>query len=211
MCISDVLIITSALTLLTWCDNQALRITDSYSEDYEGYLVYRRCYILKTKRLAFLLIIALAATLTIQVVDAAEVSGSLNADQSQIVVHQSVTLTCTYITSLGVIGSGTLEISGPKSSPSGPWTVNTVIASWEDSLISGVPVEFTQQLDTSGYYRFRWLCSGGGVDGAFTYVTIQVLDAPTVLPEAPPLAAFALGFAALGLFVVVTKKRPKQP
>jgi hypothetical protein len=165
---------------------------------------------MKCKFLAILFLVIVALVTTVDFASAAEVAGSLNSNQVQIVVHQSVTLTCTYTTSLGVPGSGTLEISGPKPSASGSWTVNTVIASWDDSLTSGVPVTFNQQLDTPGYYRFRWLCSGGGVDGAFTYVVVQVLDTPSVLPEAPPLAVFALGFAALGLFVVVSKKRTKQ-
>ena len=162
------------------------------------------------KVIAVLMLTTLALFISLDFASAAEVSGSLNADHVQIVTHQSVTLTCTYTTTLGMIGSGTLEISGPKSSPSGSWIVNTVISSWDDSLTSGVPVTFTQQLDSPGYYRFRWLCSGGGVDGAFTYVTVQVLDTPTILPEAPPIAGLAIGFAAIGLFVVVAKKRNQK-
>ncbi len=78
------------------------------------------------------------------------------------------------------------------------------------SLTSGVPVTFTKTVDTPGYYRFKWECRGGGVDGAFVEVPVHVVDTPTVLPEAPPIAALAIGLAAVGLFVVVTKKRTKQ-
>jgi hypothetical protein len=162
---------------------------------------------IKRKVFAITLIIAMAALFTIGVVNAAEVSGSLSSDHPQIVVHQSVTLTCTYTTTLGVLGSGTLEIAGPNPTSSGPWSPNTVISEWDDSLASGVPVTHTQTLDTTGFYRFRWLCSGGGVDGAFTYVIVQVVGLPPPLPEAPPVAGLAIGFAAVGLFAVVAKKK----
>jgi hypothetical protein len=178
---------------------------------------------MKGKLLAFLLLAALAVSLTIQVADAAQVTGSITANRYTIVIHDTVTLTCTYTTTLGVQGTGNLQMSSPGDpsdlSSYGPWTD---LQFWDGStstkhpelhspmLNSGVPVTFTKQIDETGYYKFRWLCKGGGVDGAFTEVDVQVVDTPVVLPEAPPLAVFALGFAAIGLFIVTTKKRSKQ-
>jgi hypothetical protein len=166
---------------------------------------------MKGKLIVFLLLVVLAGSITFEVVNAQTnyVSGSISANTSTIVVHDSVTFTCTYTSTIGVTGTGSLEMSAPASSASGPFKNNDEIYSWS-TLSSGVPVTYTQQIDAAGYYRVRWLCSGGGVDGAYTLVIIHVLDAPSVLPEAPPLAVFALGFAALGLFVAVTKKRTKQ-
>jgi hypothetical protein len=138
------------------------------------------------------------------------VPGSISADINTLLVHGSVIITCTYTSTASVQGSGSLWISGPASSASDSFDAMSRIKSWS-TISSGVPVDFTKQLDATGYYKFTWMCEGGGVNGAWTYVIVNVVDTPTVLPEAPPLAAFALGFASLGLFVVVTKKRPKQP
>lgn len=162
---------------------------------------------MKVKLLAVLLFVALAASLTVQIVSAQTnyVSGSISADSTTVVVHGSVTLTCTYTSTLNVQGSGSLEMSGPATSSTGPFKSWNEINSW-DTVDSGVPVTYTQQLDTAGYYKIRWLCSGGGVDGAYTYVIIHVVNT-TVLPEAPPLAAIAAAFAAGALCIAAAKKK----
>lgn len=133
------------------------------------------------------------------------VTGSISASSITIVVHSSVTLTCTYTSSAGIQGTGSLQMGGPKASSSDHFSLAEI--SWWDSINSGVPVTFTQQLDSTGYYKFRWSCSGGGVDGVYTEVIVHVVDAPSVLPEAPPVAGLAIGFAAVGLFAVVAKKK----
>jgi hypothetical protein len=201
----------SALTLLIWCDKCGLRRKAEVSGDYEGYLAYSELYMLKSKLLACLLLVALIASVAIGFVNAQTnyVAGTISTNTDTIVVHDSVTITCTYTSTASVQGSGSLWISGPASSASDSFDEMSRIKSWS-TLSSGVPVDFTRQLDATGYYKFTWMCEGGGVNGAWTYVIVNVVDTPTVLPEAPSLAVFALGFAALGLFVVVTKKRSNQ-
>lgn len=169
-----------------------------------------------------MLLLALISPFILGIVNAQAnfVTGSISASSPEIIVHGSVTITSTYTSSLGVQGTGKLLMSGPAADPSSPsawddWTTlqywdNTVGPKHSPALTSGVPVTFPKTLDTTGYYKFQWQCSGGGVDGAWTEVIVHVVDTPTVLPEASPLAVFALSFAAIGLFVVVTKKRTKQ-
>lgn len=154
-----------------------------------------------------LLLVTLAASLTAQIASAQGnyVSGSIAASTTTVVIHGSVTLTCTYTSSLGIPGTGSLEMSGPASSASGPFKSWNEINSW-DTVNSGVPVTYDQQFDSLGYYKIRWLCSGGGVDGAYTYVIIHVVDM-TVLPEAPPLAGIAAAFVAVALCIVMVKKK----
>ena len=175
---------------------------------------------LKVKRLAFLLMIALVVTLAIQVVDAAQITGSITSDRSEIITHESVTVTCTYTSTASTSGSGDLSLSGPYADKDSPIAFKRwdVIYSWDGYpglpdtngplLVSGVPVTHTIKLDQPGYYKFKWEC--GSSDGAYTWVIVHVVDTPTVLPEAPPIAALAIGFAALGLFVAITKKRSGQ-
>jgi hypothetical protein len=174
---------------------------------------------LKRKIIAVLMLLAVAVLFTVDFASAAQVTGSINADHAVILTHQSVTLTCTYTTTLGVQGKGTLQVSN-AGDPSDPDTFDTWtdVHYWDGGtgtkhsgmLTSGVPVTFTKQLDATGYYKFRWLCQGGGVDGAFTEVTVQVVDT-TPLPEAPPIAAFAVGFAAVGMFIYVAKRKTVTP
>jgi hypothetical protein len=78
-------------------------------------------------------------------------------------------------------------------------------------LASGVPVTFDQTLNAPGYYKFRWLCSGGGVDGAYTEITIQVISTPEELPEASPVVVILACFAAVGAVGLVTTKKAKLP
>ncbi len=210
MHIFNVKAVNSSLTLLIGYDDCGLKRKDEVSEQYEGYLAYLGLCMLKAKKLAFLFFAALIASVAIGFVNAQTnyVTGSISADTNTLLVHGSVIITCTYTSTTSVQGSGSLWISGPASSSSGPFNSMSLVNSW-DTISSGIPVDFTKQIDATGYYKFTWMCEGGGVNGAWTYVIVNVVDTPTVLPEAPPLAAFALGFAALGLFVVVTKKRPK--
>lgn len=85
----------------------------------------------------------------------------------------------------------------------------TSISSWSGTE-QVVPFTLNQQ----GFYRFYLEVDADSGDS----VTVQypasgsflTLPTPSVLPEAPPIAALAIGFAAVGLFVVVTKKRTKQ-
>jgi hypothetical protein len=170
---------------------------------------------MKMKVFTAFAVVAMISLFAIGLASAAQVTGSLTADNSIIVVHNTVTLTCTYTTTLGVQGKGTLQLSN-AGDPSDPDTFDTwtEIHYWDGGtgtkhspmLTSGVPVTFPKVLDNPGYYKFRWLCSGGGVDGAFTEVTVQVVLIPPPLPEAPPIAGLAIGFAAVGLFVVVAKR-----
>ena len=169
-----------------------------------------------------MMLLAITMLFTMSMVSAQgnTVTGSISASSTTIVVHSTVTLTCTYTSSIGVQGKGTLQLSN-AGDPSDPDTFDTWtdIHYWDGGtgskhspmLTSGVPVTFTKQIDTTGYYKFRWLCSGGSVDGAFTEVTVHVVDSIVVLPEAPPIAGLAIGFAAVGVFVVAAKKKtPKS-
>jgi hypothetical protein len=72
-------------------------------------------------------------------------------------------------------------------------------------------VYFEKTLTEVGYYKFRWLCSGGGVDGAYTEVIVHVVSTPTELPDAPPVAAILACFAAVGAVGLVTTKKAKLP
>jgi hypothetical protein len=179
---------------------------------------------LKVKQLAFLLLSVLAVAFMVQIAaaDTANyVTGSISASSSEVITHSSVTITCTYTSTSSATGTGKLWIAGPVDDPTDTegFDGSSSVLQYYDggtkvnhspTLTSGVPVSYIKTLDTTGYYKFKWECQGGGVVGAFVEVTVHVVDTPTVLPEAPPLAVFALGFAALGLFVAVTKKRSIQ-
>lgn len=169
------------------------------------------------------MLFAFTSFFTVGLVQAASVTSTLQADKTVLVNHDSITFTCTYTSSINPVGTGYIQVSGPASTTN---PINflswTTLYLWDGEsssvegplLSSGVPVTFTKQLDTPGYYKFHWQCTYYGDstfhDGAYQEVLIQVLSTPTVLPEAPPLAVFALGFAAVGLFVAVTKRRTKQ-
>lgn len=135
-----------------------------------------------------------------------QVTGSLSAENSIISIKQFATLTCTYNSTQGLPGKGTLEISGPSPTSAGPFNSWSQICEW-DTLASGVPVTFNQQLNQTGYYQFRWLCTGGCVDGAYTVVTVQVVDIPEQLPEASSSLGLLVGFAALTVFVAKNHRR----
>jgi hypothetical protein len=181
-------------------------------------------YILKVKLLAVSLFVVFAIVLTIPVTVAqtSTVTGTISESSTEIITHGSVTLTCTYTSTTNPTGTGKLWMFGPVDDPTDTDTLdishptvlqyydNTVKTLHSPELHSGVPVTFTKTIDTPGYYKFRWDCQSGSVIGAYVEVILHVVDVPTVLPEAPPLAVFALGFAALGLFAAVTKKRAKQ-
>jgi hypothetical protein len=95
-------------------------------------------------------------------------------------------------------------MGGPKPSPTDHFSFSEIC--WWDTIDSGVPVTYAQQLDATGYYTFRWLCSGGGTDGAYTEVTVLVVDSPSILPEAPPILVLVMIFVAAGAFIVRKKK-----
>lgn len=174
---------------------------------------------MKVKLLAVFVLVALAAALTVQLANAQTniVTGSLSSSSPAIVVHNSVTLTCTYTSTSSTTGTGKLWISGPYDDPSDPDAFDSysVLYYWDGGtgtkhgplLTSGVPVTFTKTLDTSGYYKFKWECSGGGVDGAYVETMVRVVDDISVLPEAPPVVAVAASFVAIGVCVAVVKKK----
>lgn len=136
-----------------------------------------------------------------------EVTGSLSTDKTIIVVNQAVTLTCTYTSTQGNIkGQGDLEMSGPYPTSSGPFTSWNQINTW-NALTSGVPVTFSQPLTQVGYYQFRWLCTGGGVDGAYTVVTVQVVNNAEVLPEGSPIGMSVMGLVAIAVFALVVRRK----
>jgi hypothetical protein len=137
------------------------------------------------------------------------VTGTISADKPIIIVNEAVTLTCTYVsTQENIKGRGALEMSGPYPASSGPFTSWNQINAW-NTLTSNVPVTFNQSLTQVGYYQFRWLCSGGGIDGAYTVVTVQVVDTVEVLPEGPPIGMSVMGLAAFGVFALVIRRKTK--
>lgn len=172
-----------------------------------------------------LLLLSLGTSFIVGVASADEtVTGTISPSSSVIYVGSSVTITCTYTSSLSLEGIGTLQISGPASDPTDPDAFDswTNIHYWDGGtgtkhsplLTSGVPVEFTQQLNSVGYYMFRWLCSSvNGTDGAWTEVMVLVIEEPPPpVPEGSSIAVFAVSLATVGAFAIIAKKRntPKK-
>lgn len=180
---------------------------------------------MKTKRLAVILTLSiLVISYTFGLVSAAVVTGSLYPNPGIIYVGNSVTLTCTYIYTPDAgetkTGQGCLEVTGPYSTPKssfGLGTSWTVIAIWGtsdpysgDPLISGEPVTHNQQLDSVGYYYFRWLCKtiDGSLAGAYVIVEVQVIDEPPPpVPEGSSVAVLAISLASVGAFATIAKRR----
>jgi hypothetical protein len=107
---------------------------------------------------------------------------------------------------LGGQGQGLILMSGPKTTAAGPFKSWEEINSW-NPLDNGVPVTFDQELDDVGYYKFQWQCKANdGTVGAFVDVIVHVVATPSELPEAPPIAAIAACFIALGAFAAASKK-----
>jgi len=137
------------------------------------------------------------------------VTGYISADNSVIVANQAVTLTCIYTSTQTTTGRGTLEMSGPYATSSGPFTSWTTIKTWS-SLTSGVPVTFSQQLNQSGYYQFRWNCSARCVHSVYKVVTVQVVENFKHLPEGPAIGVSVMGLAAIAVFSLVVRRKTKM-
>lgn len=180
---------------------------------------------MKRKLLGITIIAVIAVLFTVGLVKAdSTITANLSPDHYTITVGQSITFTCTYTSSINPSGKGQLLISGPETDPSSSdaWDTWSTLHYWDSGtgtkhsgfLTSGVPVTYTQQFTSVGYYKLHWQCVDSGStdygNGAYVELIVQVVNTPSVLPEAPPLAVFALSFAAIGLFVIVTKKRTKQ-
>lgn|GEM_PF-4917272 len=87
-------------------------------------------------------------------------------------------------------------------------TTITTIPNW-----NGAEQIVPYTLDKVGYYRFYLSVNTYSGDSVTVhYPASGSFSSPPaeVLPEAPPIAGLAIGFAALGLFVVMTKRRTKQ-
>jgi hypothetical protein len=177
------------------------------------------------KTLLAVLLLFFIALLTIGVANAEDttyVQATFSVDRSTVLKGQTVTFTCTYTSGTYPIGTGQILICGPSTTENFDFLSQTPLYLWNGKtgsaygplLASGIPVTYTLQLNQTGYYQFEWKCNYNGasasVHGAYVTLNVHVVDTPTVLPEAPPLAVFALGFAAMGLFIVSTKKRSKQ-
>jgi hypothetical protein len=171
----------------------------------------------KIVSVVLMLTLALCLTASLAKADTNCVMGSIGSSDSVIVSGGSVILTCTYTSNMTSSGNGKLLISGPYANPADPHAFNSFsIIHWWDGgtgpdssplLTSGVPVTFTQQLDTVGYYKFQWQCQAtDGTNGAYVDVLVHVVATPSELPEAPPLAAIAACFIAVGAFAVASKK-----
>lgn len=173
----------------------------------------------KVKLLTVFVLMALIVSLAIQVTTAQTtiVTGIISSSASAIVVHNSVTLTCTFSSSSSTTGTGKLWISGPYDNPSDPDAFDSysTIYYWDGGtgtkhgpiLTSDVPVSFTKTLDTVGYYKFKWECTDGVNVGAFVEVMVRVVDSISVLPEAPPMAGVVASIAAIGVGIAIAKKK----
>lgn len=176
---------------------------------------------MRWKILSALLLLSFIVLLTIGVANAADtayVKATFSVDKTTVVKGQSVTFTCTYTSTASQTGTGRILICGPSESQDFDYLPEVPIHYWNGKtgsdpvLTTEKPVTYTLQLNQTGYYQFKWECNYGITstsDGAFVTLNVHVVDTLTPLPEAPPLAVFALGFAALGLFIVVTKRRTK--
>lgn len=151
--------------------------------------------------------------------DTASVKASLSVDRTTITLGQTITFTCTYTSSANPKGTGKLSISESLENADDDPITMTSVRIWNGKtgsiygplLDSGVPVTYTKQFTEAGYYKVEWRCNynGGGIsaDGAWIETVIHVVETPTVLPESPPLAALAASFMAIGVCIVVVKKK----
>jgi hypothetical protein len=173
----------------------------------------------KILSVVMLLTLAICLTVTFAYADVNIVTGSIGSSDSVIVVSGSVTLTCSYTSSLGNDGTGRLLISGPASDPSSSSAFDdwSTLYKWDGLdgrpvLTSGVPVTYDKQLTAEGYYKFQWQCKASdGTDGAYTEVLVHVVGTPEELPEASPVLAILACFAAVGAVGLVTTKKAKLP
>jgi hypothetical protein len=181
---------------------------------------------MKTKVVLLTLLIAFTCLiLSVGLAYGASVSATLNIQQGgSDVVEASkgstVTLHCIYTITPPSSGTGTGTIYYKYSITSFDADDDAVMASLPNvpvtTLSSWAPgsertVDFT--IPDAGYYVF-FLEANKGASGARTFYPASgtfYSNPGSVLPESPPIAGLTIGFAALGLFVVVTKRRTKQP
>jgi len=177
---------------------------------------------LRTKGFLALLLAILCMAATLGYVYAASISATLNIQQggtNVVSAKQFSTVTLQYSFTIDPVSTATGNVYYKYSAA--PFDADddatmeslldipiTTISGWDGSERT---YDFT--IPDQGYYVF-FLRITKGASSATTYYpatgTFHGDDPIDPLPEAPPIAVLALGFAALGLFVVVTKKRTRR-
>jgi hypothetical protein len=173
----------------------------------------RRAAFLRKKLPLLLVLFAITVFLAVSFVAAqSSISASIAAQQnsSNVVLASqgsTIQLVCSFTIVPPATGTGTVYYRfSADGTTFGPDTTITTINSWGGSQTS---VDFT--LAQSGYYVF-FVNVVSGFDSATTHYPASGTfssNPPSSLPEAPPIILFAMGFVAVGAFVVSLRKTPK--
>jgi hypothetical protein len=170
----------------------------------------RRALAMKFKAVTITLLLFLGLLFTIGYVSAASISATINATSggSPVVDEPqgtTIQLECSFTINPSSTADGVVQYKYSTDGVTwGSKVTITTLPGWAGSLTT---VDFT--LANAGYYKF-YLTVDSGDASATTYYpasgSFHSDPPPSVLPEAPPIAALAMGLAAIALFVTLMAK-----